>query len=254
MTSRVPRGRFTGQVALITGAATGIGAATARALAAEGAAVAVNHWRTETQARAVVAEIETAGGRAVAVEADVADAAAVGAMTATVHDTLGPVSVLVNNAGIISRSPITEMAESAWDRVLDVNLKGVFLVSRAVTPHMIARGRGRIVNISSDLALTGEARLSHYCASKSGIIGLTRALAHELIPHGINVNAIAPGMTETPMLTANPVTYNPERERSIPAGRWGRPEDIAASVCFLASDEADYYVGWLLSPNGGIAM
>ncbi|MFJ3880272.1 glucose 1-dehydrogenase [Streptomyces sp. NPDC090077] len=254
MTGRVHAPRFAGEVALVTGAATGIGAATARALAAEGAAVVVNHWRTERPARAVVEAIESEGGRALAVEADVSDADAVARMVATAHEAFGSIGILVNNAGVISRAAVTELEEAEWDRVVDTNLKGVYLVTRAVVPDMIESGRGRIVNISSDLALTGEARLVHYCAAKSGVIGLTKALAHELIPHGINVNAIAPGMTETPMLTANPVTYNPERERSIPAGRWGRPEDIAASVCFLASAEADYYVGWLLSPNGGIAM
>lgn len=254
MTARTSTGRFVGEVALVTGAATGIGAATARALAAEGAAVVVNHRGTGAQARAVVGEIEAAGGRALAVEADVADADAVAAMVSAAHEAFGPIGILVNNAGIISRATIMELEEAEWDRVLNTNLKGVYLVARAVVPDMVERGRGRIINISSDLALTGEARLTHYCAAKSGVIGLTKALALELIPHGINVNAIAPGMTETPMLTANPITYNPQRERSIPAGRWGRPEDVAASVCFLASAEADYYVGWLLSPNGGIAM
>ncbi|MDH6136211.1 3-oxoacyl-[acyl-carrier protein] reductase [Kitasatospora sp. MAA4] len=248
------RSRFTGQVALVTGAATGIGAATARALAAEGAAVLVNHWRTPEAARAVVDEITAGGGRALAIEANVADADAVTAMVRSAEESFGPVSILVNNAGIISRAELTELTEDEWDRVLNVNLKGVYLCCRAVAPGMIARGAGRIVNISSDLALTGEARLIHYCAAKGGVISLTRALARELIPHGVNVNAIAPGMTETPMLTANPITYNPERERSIPAGRWGTPQDIAASVCFLASAEADYYVGALLSPNGGIVM
>jgi 3-oxoacyl-[acyl-carrier protein] reductase len=138
--------------------------------------------------------------------------------------------------------------------VLAVNLKAAYLCSKYALPAMIARGWGRVVNVSSDLAYTGEARLIHYCAAKGGLISLTRALAREVIGHGITVNAVAPGMTETPMLMANPITYNDDTLRRIPAGRWGRPEDVAATIRFLASDEAGYYVGSVLSPNGGIVM
>ncbi|MEV0388565.1 SDR family NAD(P)-dependent oxidoreductase [Nonomuraea sp. NPDC050643] len=244
--------RFTGQVALVTGAATGIGAATARALAREGAVVAINHWRRPEQAEALAAELSGTG--AFAVEADVSAAAAVGEMVEHVEKTAGPIDLLVNNAAILSRADSAELAEDEWDRVLAVNLTGVFLCCKYVARSMIPRRSGRIVNISSDLAFTGEARLAHYCAAKAGVLGLSKALARELIPYGVRVNVVAPGMTETPMLMANPVAYNPGRQAAIPAGRWARPAEIAASICFLASPEADYYVGAVLCPNGGLVI
>ena|SRR5947207_9543933 len=247
-------GRLDGRVALVTGAATGIGAASAAALAAAGAAVAVNHLDRPEAAAQVVAGIHAAGGAAMAVAADVSDGGQVRAMMAEVVAAFAPVDVLVNNAGVISRADCVDLAEQEWDRVLAVNLKAAYLCSKYALPAMIARGSGRVINVSSDLAYTGEARLVHYCAAKGGLISLTRALAREVIGHGITVNAVAPGMTETPMLMANPVTYNDDTRRRIPAGRWGRPEDVAATIRFLASDEASYYVGSVLSPNGGIVM
>jgi NAD(P)-dependent dehydrogenase (short-subunit alcohol dehydrogenase family) len=246
--------RFAGSVALVTGAASGIGAATAAALAREGAHVAVNHLGRPDDAAGVVAAIRAGGGVAEAVEADVSDGRQVAAMVSAVERALGPVDVLVNNAGVLSRSACVDLDEAEWDLVLGVNLKAAYLCSKHALPAMIARRRGKIVNVSSDLAYTGEALLVHYCAAKGGLISLSRALAREVIGYGINVNAVAPGMIETPMLTANPVTFNEERRRSIPAGRWGRPDDVAATICFLASAEASYYVGWVLSPNGGIVM
>lgn len=245
---------LTGRTALVTGAATGIGAATAVALARAGAAVAVNHWRQPELADQVVTTIEQDGGRATAIQADVRDAAAVANMVAGVRDTFGPVDVLVNNAGVISRALCGELAESEWDRVVDTNLKGVFLCCKYVVPDMMSRRWGRIINISSELALVGEAKLIHYCAAKGGVLAMTRALARELIGHGVNVNSVAPGMTETPMLTANPVTFNEQTLNDIPARRWGRPEEIAKTILFLTSDAGDYYVGWTFSPNGGVVM
>lgn len=247
-----PGSRFAGQVALVTGASSGIGAATAVALAAEGASVAVNHCGQYEAADEVVARIRAAGGAARAVMADVSDSAQVAAMVDDIGVHLGQIDILVNNAGVLSRSPCADLDEAEWDRVVGVNLKGTYLCCRQVIGQMTARGSGKIVNVASELGLTGEALLVAYCASKGGVIAFTKALAREVIGSGVNVNAIAPGMTETPMLRANPITYNPERERQIPAGRWARPEEIAASICFLASADADYYVGWVLSPNGGV--
>ncbi len=256
MTGATPAGELTDEVVVITGAATGIGAAIAQAVASEGAHVVVNHigGADAEAAEAVVAGIRATGGEGIAVAADVRDIAALTAVRDRVHHEYGPVTALVNNAGVISRSSCVDMPEQEWDRVVDTSLRGTFLCCKVFGPDMIERRSGRIINIASELALTGERLLSHYCAAKAGVLGLTKALAREFIEHGVLVNAVAPGMTETPMLMANPITYNETTEASIPARRWGRPEEIAATVAFLLSPGATYYVGWTFSPNGGVVM
>lgn len=243
-----------GRVALITGAATGIGAATARTLARKGARVVINHLADADAADALVDEIRAQGGEAFSVQADVRDHAALLDVRRRIRRTYGAVDILVNNAGVISRSTCVDMSPDEWDRVVDTSLRGTFLSCKVFAADMIEKRQGRIVNIASELAMSGEQLLVHYCAAKAGVLGFTRALARELIGHGINVNAVAPGMTETPMLVANPRTYNDATREAIPAGRWGRPEEIAATVAFLASSDASYYVGWVLSPNGGVVM
>jgi 3-oxoacyl-[acyl-carrier protein] reductase len=247
-------GQLAGRVALVTGAATGIGRATAIALAQAGAAVAVNHRRQPAEAEDLVGELQALGARVVTFDADVTQAAEVARMVGAVEGTLGPIDVLVNNAGIILEKPLIETSEDEWDRLLAVDLKSVFLVMRAVLPGMQARGRGAIVNIASDLGILGRAHFTAYCAAKAGVIGLTRALARELAPH-IRVNAVAPGAVNTNMVSPELMSAaSLAQELAVPQGRIAEPAEIAASVVFLASDLARFYCGQVLGPNGGSVM
>ncbi len=247
-------GQLTGRVALVTGAATGIGRATALALAQAGASVAVNHLGQSPEATPLVDELTALGVRAAAFDADVTRAAEVTRMVGAIEATLGPVDVLVNNAGIILEQPLTETSEDDWDRLLAVDLKSVFLVTRAVLPGMQARQRGAIVNIASDLGILGRAHFTAYCAAKAGVIGLTRALAREVAPH-IRVNAVAPGAVHTAMVSPELMSAaSLAQELAVPQGRIAEPAEIAASVVFLASDPARFYCGQVLGPNGGSVM
>jgi 3-oxoacyl-[acyl-carrier protein] reductase len=240
-------------VVIVTGSSRGIGRATAERFAAGGAQVVVNHARDAERAGDVVAAIAASGGAAVAVDADVSDPQQVDAMVTRVTRDLGPIDVLVNNAGVSSNARIADLAVEEFDRVLAVNLRGTFLCCRAVCPAMTRRGSGTVVNVASELGLTGEIGFAHYCASKGGVIAMSKALARELAPD-VRVNVVAPGPTETEMLMSKAVEYNPEKLEAIPLRRWGRPDDIAATICFLASPDASYYTGWVLSPNGGTVM
>lgn len=242
---------LSGRTALVTGAATGIGRATAIMFAQAGARVVVNHWQQGPAALAVQAQIRAAGGEALVVEADVSDAAAVEAMS----ELVGPVDVLVNNAGIIQEKPFLETTEADWDRLLSVDLKAVFLVCRTFIPGMLAQGQGALVNIASDLGILGRERYAPYCAAKAGVIGLTKSLAREFASQGIRVNAIAPGPVATAMVSLEHMSPEwVEKELAIPQHRLGAPEEIAATALFLASDLAGFYTGQVLGPNGGSVM
>jgi NAD(P)-dependent dehydrogenase (short-subunit alcohol dehydrogenase family) len=249
--------RLGGTVALVTGAQQGIGRAIALALAREGADVGVNYLDDRAGAEAVAAEARAAGRRAVIVPADVSRAAEVEAMVAAVTRELGVPHVLVNNAGVFPRVPFLTMTEGDWDRVLDVNLKGGFLCAQAAARAMVAAGhRGAIVNLSS-VAIRGVPLGVHYAASKAGLLGLTRAMALALAPHGIRVNAVAPGLTDT----AQPRYGNTDAElvdiarTTIPlGGRMAEPDEIASVVLFLASDDARFVTGQLVHVNGGSFM
>lgn len=240
-----------GRTALVTGAATGIGRATALLLAQAGARVVVNHLRQAEAAQAVVKSIVQAGGDAFALDADVSQAADVQRLVADG----GEVHILVNNAGILQEKPFLDTTEDDWDRMLAVDLKSVFLTSRALLPGMVARGNGVIINLASDLGLLGRENYAPYCAAKAGVIGLTRSLAREFAPHGIRVNAIAPGPVNTAMVSlANMSPEWMEKELAIPQHRVAEPEEIAATALFLASDLSRFYCGQVLGPNGGSVM
>ncbi len=240
-----------GRTALVTGAATGIGRATALLFAQAGARVVVNHWRQADEAQALVDQIRAAGGDALEHQADVSDAVAVQAMA----DAVGAMDVLVNNAGIIQEKAFLDTTEADWDRMLAVDLKAVFLVCRAFIPGMLANGQGAIVNIASDLGILGRERYAPYCAAKAGVIGLTKSLAREFAPQHIRVNAIAPGPVATAMVSLEHMSAEwVEKELAIPQHRLGAPEDIAVTALFLASDWSGFYTGQVLGPNGGSVM
>lgn len=245
---------LTDRVTLVTGAATGIGRATALALAHAGATVAVGHLRQHALATEVVAAIAAIGGRAIACEADVSITADVESMVGRVERELGPIDIAVHAAGVIQERDFLDTSDADWDHVVGIDLKGVFICCRAVLARMAPRGRGCVVNIASELGHLGRARYAPYCAAKAGVIGLTKSLAREFAP-AIRVNAIAPGPVDTPMLSL--AHMSPEvlaAEQAIPAGRVGRPEEIAATAVFLASDAASFFHGQILGPNGGAHM
>ncbi|HWU79912.1 MAG TPA: SDR family NAD(P)-dependent oxidoreductase [Caulobacter sp.] len=240
-----------GRTSLVTGAGRGIGAAIAKALAAEGSLVAVCDKDLEP-AQTVAAEIEAAGGKALAVAVDVSSLQDVGRGVALVASTLGPIDILVNNAGFSLDGPLTDMSEQQWDSVVDVCLKGSWAMARAVAPSMIDRKRGRVINIASRAHL-GENNKSNYCAAKAGVIGLTHALAIELGRHDITVNAVAPGLIRTDRVLG--LRYYEDIDRraklSTPIQRPGMPEDIAAAVLYLASEQAGFVTGETLHVTGG---
>lgn len=247
-------GKLDGRVALVTGASRGIGAAIACAFGREGAMVAVNYHRSEARAAAVVAAIEATGSKAIAVRADVKDGIAVSGMVEETTAAFGPIDVLVNNAGILNAVPLDQMSEDVWDEMIVTNLRSVFLCTRAVLPGMLARGRGKIINVTSQVGQKGMPNHAHYAAAKAGVIGFTRALAREVGPRGVHVNAIAPGPIETELI--GPITDDFRREKSaiFALRRLGLPDEVAPTAVFLASDDSSYYAGQTLCPNGGDIM
>lgn len=239
---------LSGRVALVTGASRGIGAAIARALAGSGAAVAINYRSKSTEARSVVECINRGGGQAIAIQADVSDGSAVSRMMESVAQQLGPIDVLVNNAGIALIRGIDDLTEADFDATIAVNLKSAFLCTQAVLPHMRARGWGRIVNISSGAARGAGAVGVHYNASKAGMEGLTRGYAARLVKEGITVNAVAPSLIETDMVKSG-VAQSPSR---IPLGRFGTAEEVAQVVMMLVGNA--YMTGQTVALSGGMAF
>lgn len=240
---------LTGKVAIVTGGGSGIGRACSIQLARDGAAVSV--WDLNGDgAKATVEMIEKEGGRAIACVGDAADAKQIAASLERTRSELGPVTILVNNAGITAFTGFRDIDEDAWDRMMRVNLKGPYLCTHAVIGDMLDAGWGRIINISSSSAQTGAPGMAHYAASKGGVIGFTKALAMEYAPTGITVNNIPPGFVHTPMLDASPVNIEAAAAMA-PMKRPGKPEDIAAACSYLASEAANYVTGHTLSVNGG---
>jgi 3-oxoacyl-[acyl-carrier protein] reductase len=247
-------GALAGKRALVTGGASGIGRAIAMALAAEGAWVAIADRARQKKVEAVAAEIGAAGGEAFSVRADVAEEAEVLALFEAISGRFGGLDILVNNAGILFEKPLLETTAAEFDRLIGVNLRGAFLVGREALRLMVPQGEGRVINIASELAYLGRENCSAYCASKGGILSMTRSWAREFAP-GILVNAIAPGPTDTPMLGAE--FTSPEalaKEAQNPLGRIARPEEIASAAVFLAGPGASFMTGQCVSPNGGAVM
>jgi 3-oxoacyl-[acyl-carrier protein] reductase len=248
---------FSEEVAWVTGSSTGIGAASAVALAEAGCRVAVHYNRSEDEAREVVERISSSGGEAMLVGGDVADAGEVGRMAREIEDRYGRLDVLVNNAGsLIERRSFSEMTEDLWDRVMEVNLKSVFLCSQAVLPTMKRQGEGRIINVTSVAARNGGGPGSAaYAAAKGGVSTLTRAMAKELVSENILVNGVAPGVITTPFHERfTPPEIRERMTAGIPIGREGTPGEVAGTVVFLASPAADYLVGEIIEVNGGQLM
>jgi 3-oxoacyl-[acyl-carrier protein] reductase len=241
-------------VALVTGASRGIGAAIARSLADVGYGVAVNYAHSADLAEGITAEIVAAGGSALTVQADVSDTDAVTAMFATVTAELGPVTVLVNNAGITDDGLLLRMGADQWDRVLSTNLRSVYLCTKAALKPMLRARSGRIISVSSISGIAGNPGQSNYAASKAGVIGFTKSIAKEVGSRGITVNAVAPGFIATDMTAALGEAVTEGVTQQISLGRLGQPEEVASVVRYLASEDASYITGQTIVVDGGLAL
>jgi len=245
---------LTGKIALVTGGGTGIGRAITLALAAQGAAVAVIYRTSEAAAEDVVSQIVAGGGRAVALQGDVTQSEQVDSLVGRVLAEWGALDIVVNNAGLTRDCLLLRMSEADWDAVLDTNLKGAFLMTRAALKPMLKQKRGKIVNITSVIGLIASPGQANYAAAKAGLIGFTRTVAKEVASRHIQVNAIAPGFVETAMTEAMSAERKDDLRRQIPAGRFGRAEEIAGLVAFLSGPTSDYITGQTLVVDGGLTI
>ncbi|MFT4413530.1 3-oxoacyl-[acyl-carrier-protein] reductase [Fredinandcohnia humi] len=243
-----------GKVALVTGASRGIGRTIAIELAKAGAKVAVNFSGSEERANQVVDEIKGLGKEAFAIQANVSDSESVSNMIKEVISTFGSLDILVNNAGITRDNLLMRMKEEEWDDVINTNLKGVFLCTKAVTRQMMKQRSGKIINIASIVGVSGNPGQANYVAAKAGVIGLTKTAAKELSSRNITVNAVAPGFITTDMTDKLPEDVKTEMLKQIPLGRFGETTDISGVVLFLASDNSNYMTGQTLHVDGGMVM
>ncbi|MEP7286431.1 MAG: 3-oxoacyl-[acyl-carrier-protein] reductase [Chloroflexota bacterium] len=246
--------QLTDRIAVVTGASRGIGRGIAFELARCGATVVVNYNASADSANEVVATIEAAGGKASAIKADVSNLAEAEALIKATTDQFGKIDLLVNNAGTTRDGLIMMMKEDDWDIVIDTNLKSAWNCSKAAVKAMMRKRYGRIVNITSVSGIAGQGGQTNYSASKAGLIGLTKALAREVAPRQITVNAVAPGFVGTDLTSNLPLNMIDELNKRIPLERWGTVEDVAHAVAFLLSDEAGYITGQVLSVDGGLVM
>ena len=242
------------KVALITGASRGIGRATALELAKAGAKIVINYAGNAAAAQEVLKAIQEMGGQAIAVQANIAVAAEVDELIQKTVEAFGSIDILVNNAGITRDTLLMRMKEADWDAVLDTNLKGVFLCTKAVSKLMLKQRSGRIINMTSVVGLTGNASQANYAAAKAGVVGFTKSMAKELGSRGITVNAVAPGFIATDMTEVLPDSVKEQMTSTIPLGRPGTPSDVAKAVLFLCSDAAAYITGQTLNVDGGMVM
>ena len=245
---------LSGKVAIVTGASRGIGRETALTLAGYGATVIVNYCGSKDKAEAVVEEITAAGGTAKAYQGDVSDFDVAKEMITSVKKEFGSIDILVNNAGITKDNLIMKMSEEEFDKVIEVNLKGAFNCIKHVSRQMLKQKSGRIINISSVSGVMGNAGQANYCASKAGVIGLTKSVARELSSRGITCNAVAPGFIDTEMTAQMTDKAKEAVKTQIPLGRVGKVDDIAEVVTFLASEKASYITGQVISVDGGMSI
>ena len=246
--------KLIGKTALVTGASRGIGREIALELARQGVDVVVNYAGSEAKAHEVVEEIKGLGREAIAIQCDVSNSESVTDMVKETIDHFGKIDILVNNAGITRDNLLMRMKENEWDDVMNINLKGVFLCTKAVTRQMMKQRYGRIINISSVVGVSGNPGQANYVAAKAGVIGLTKTSAKELASRGITVNAIAPGFITTEMTDQLTEDIQNEMLKMIPLAQFGEPKDIANTVVFLASDDSRYITGQTIHVNGGMVM
>jgi len=247
-------GKLDGKVAIVTGASGGIGRAIAAALAAEGASIAAHYASNREAAETLVGTISEGGGKASSIQADLAEPEGAQRLVTATLEAFGKIDILVNNAGILRDTLVLRMKDEDWQAVLDTNLSSAFYCTKAVLRELVRQRGGRIINIASVVAETGNAGQANYVAAKAGMIGFTKAVAREVASRGITVNAVAPGFVETRMtghLSPEQVKMHLEQ---VPLGRAGKPEEIAAAVVFLASDDASYITGQVLNVDGGLVM